>query len=40
MVCARAVHIDPADHSPPIGGVTASDLITVSRKAIPEVDIS
>lgn len=40
MVRARAVHIDPADRSSPIGGVTESDLITVSTKTIPEVDIS
>jgi outer membrane protein len=40
MVRARAVHIDPADRSSPIGGVTEPDLITVSRKTIPEVDIS
>ena len=40
MVRARAVHIDPADRSSPIGGVTESDLITVSKKTIPEVDIS
>jgi len=40
MVRARAVHIDPADRSSPIGGVTDSDLITVSKKTIPELDIS
>jgi outer membrane protein len=40
MVRARAVHIDPADRSSPIGGVTESDLITVSKKTIPELDIS
>lgn len=40
MVRARAVHIDPADRSSPIAGVTESDLITVSRKTIPELDIS
>lgn len=40
MVRARAVHIAPADRSSPIGGVTESDLITVSKKTIPEVDIS
>ena len=40
MVRARAVHIDPADRSSPIGGVTESDLITVSKKTIPEVDLS
>ena len=40
MVRARTVHIHPADRSSPIGGVTESDLITVSKKTIPEVDIS
>ncbi|SFF63821.1 outer membrane protein [Duganella sp. CF458] len=37
---ARAVHINPADKSDPIAGVGPSDLITVSSKTIPEVDIS
>jgi len=40
QVRARAVHINPADKSDPIGGVGPSDLITVSSKTIPEVDIS
>jgi outer membrane protein len=40
MVRARAVHLDPADKSDPIGGVGASDHIGVSSKTIPEVDIS
>jgi outer membrane protein len=40
MVRARAVHLDPADKSDPIGGVGASDRIGVSSKTIPEVDIS
>ena len=40
LVRARAVHIDPADQSDPIGGVGASDRLHVSDKWIPEVDIS
>jgi len=40
LVRARAVHIDPADHSSPVGGAGPSDQITVSSKTIPEVDIS
>lgn len=40
LVRARAVHIDPADKSDPIGGVGASDRLHVSDKWIPEVDIS
>jgi outer membrane protein len=40
LVRARAVHIDPADKSDPIGGTGASDRLHVSDKWIPEVDIS
>ncbi|MCA1860390.1 outer membrane beta-barrel protein [Janthinobacterium sp. HSC-3S05] len=40
LVRARAVHIDPANKSAPVGGVGASDLIHVSSKTIPEIDIS
>jgi len=40
QVRARAVHINPADKSDPIAGVGPSDLITVSSKTIPEVDIT
>ena len=40
LVRARAVHLDPADKSDPIGGVGASDRLHVSDKWIPEVDIS
>lgn len=40
LVRARAVHIDPADKSDPVGGVGASDRITLSAKTIPEADIS
>lgn len=40
LVRARAVHIDPADKSDPVGGAGASDRLRVSDKWIPEVDIS
>jgi outer membrane protein len=40
LVRVRAVHLDPADKSAPLGGVGASDRITVSDKTIPEVDVS
>jgi len=40
MVRVRAVNISPANGSDPIGGVGPADLITVSSKTIPEVDIS
>lgn len=40
QIRARAVHINPADKSDPVGGVGAADQITVSNKTIPEVDIS
>jgi outer membrane protein len=40
LVRVRAVHLDPADKSDPVGGVGASDRITVSDKTIPEVDVS
>jgi outer membrane protein len=40
LVRFRAVHISPANKSDPIGGVGASDRLTVSEKTIPEVDIS
>jgi outer membrane protein len=40
LVRARAVHIDTADKSDPVGGAGASDRLHVSDKTIPEVDIS
>lgn len=40
LVRARAVHIDPADKSDPVGGTGASDHLHVSDKWVPEVDIS
>lgn len=40
QIRARAVNIDPADKSDPVGGAGAADRITVSNKTIPEVDIT
>lgn len=40
LVRVRAVHLDPADKSAPLGGVGASDRLTVSDKTVPEVDVS
>lgn len=40
QVRARAVHINPADKSDPVGGAGASDRIGVESRTIPEVDIS
>lgn len=40
LVRVRAVHLDPANKSDPIGGTGASDRITINSKTIPEVDIS
>jgi outer membrane protein len=40
LVRARALHIDPADKSDPVGGAGAGDRLHVSDKWIPEVDIS
>ncbi|UGQ46628.1 OmpW/AlkL family protein [Massilia endophytica] len=40
QVRVRAVHIDPADKSDPVGGAGAANRIGVSNKTIPEVDIS
>lgn len=40
LVRARAVHIDPADKSDPVGGTGAADRLHVSDKWIPEVDVS
>lgn len=40
LVRARAVQIDPANKSTPVGGVGAGDQIKVSDKTIPELDIS
>lgn len=40
LLRARAVRIDTANKSDPVGGAGASDRLTVSDKTIPEVDIS
>lgn len=40
LVRVRAVHLDPANKSDPIGGIGASDRLTINSKTIPEVDIS
>jgi outer membrane protein len=40
LLRARAVNIDPVDKSDPIGGIGASDRISVSKKTIPEIDLS
>jgi outer membrane protein len=40
LVRVRAVHLDPANHSDPVGGVGASDRLTINSKTIPDFDIS
>lgn len=40
LVRARGIYLDTANKSDPVGGAGASDLITVSNKWIPEVDVS
>lgn len=40
LVRVRAVHLDTADKSDPIGGAGAADRLTVSSKTIPEFDVS
>lgn len=40
LVRVRAVHLNTADKSDPVGGVGASDRLTVSNKTIPEFDVS
>jgi outer membrane protein len=40
LVRGRAVYVDSADKSDPLGGIGAADRIHVSDKTIPEVDIS
>jgi outer membrane protein len=40
LVRVRAVHLDPADKSDPVGGTGASDRLHVSSKWIPDVDIA
>ena len=40
LVRVRAVNLDPANKSDPIGGVGAPDRLTINSKVIPELDIS
>ncbi|WP_293775508.1 OmpW family outer membrane protein [uncultured Oxalicibacterium sp.] len=40
LVRVRAVHLDPANKSDPIGGTGAANRLTIDSKTIPEVDIS
>ncbi|WP_047785665.1 OmpW/AlkL family protein [Variovorax paradoxus] len=41
LVRARAVHLDPANHSDPIGKLAVpADAITINGKTIPEVDFT
>jgi len=40
LVRVRAVHLNTADKSDPVGGVGASDRLTVSNETIPEFDVS
>ena len=40
LVRVRAVHMDTANKSDPVGGAGPSDRLTVSNKTIPELDIS
>ncbi len=40
LVRVRAVNLDPANKSDPIGGVGAFDRLTINSKVIPELDIS
>jgi outer membrane protein len=40
LVRARAVYINPANESSPVGGTGAADRLHVSSKTIPEIDVS
>ncbi len=40
LVRVRAVYLDPANKSDPVGGVGAANRLTIDSKTIPEVDIS
>lgn len=40
LVRMRAVQLDPANKSDPVGGTGAANLITLNSKAMPELDIS
>ncbi|CAL62391.1 putative outer membrane protein OmpW-like [Herminiimonas arsenicoxydans] len=40
LVRVRAVHLDPANKSDPVGGTGAANRLTIDSKTIPELDIS
>ncbi|KQV89829.1 hypothetical protein ASD15_24260 [Massilia sp. Root351] len=40
LVRVRALHLDPADKSGPVGGTGASDRLTIDSKTFPEFDVS
>lgn len=40
LVRVRAVHLDPANKSDPVGGTGAANRLTIDSKTIPEFDIS
>ena len=40
LVRVRAINLDPADKSTPLGGIGNADRISVERRVIPELDIS
>ena len=40
LVRVHATHISPANNSDPVGGIGASDRLSVENKTIPEIDIS
>jgi outer membrane protein len=40
LVRVRALHLDPADKSDPVGGVGAADRLTIDSKTFPEFDVS
>jgi outer membrane protein len=40
LVRVRAIHLNTADKSDPVGGVGAANRLTVSNETIPEIDVS
>ncbi|MFJ7566735.1 OmpW family protein [Herminiimonas sp. NPDC097707] len=40
LVRVRAVHLDPANKSDPVGGTGATNRLTINSKTMPELDIS
>lgn len=40
LVRVRALHLDPADKSDPVGGAGAADRLTIDSKTFPEFDVS